>query len=167
MIIRDFLVYFMIYMLVGGLFILSLFIEKLLVIKKYYNQLSKNKKIIRNKAFFIYTYKASNKTNKPFIILTLLWPYYGKYIFDMIIAAKMIYGCSDDNDKLLKEGSTKFNILASQYITSQAFCNIDDIDINNADQSLKDLKNDIEKIKNNSIDVEEISQLLDKYKKDI
>ena len=161
MTIRDFLIYFMIYMLVGGLFISSLIIEKLLVIRKYYKTLSKNKRIIRDKAFFVYTYKAFNKTNKPFIILTLLWPYYGKYIFDMIVAAKMTYGCPDDDNKLLLEESTKFNMLASQYITSKAFCvanNIDDVD-----PLLKDLKNDTEKIKNNTIDLEEISELFNKY----
>ena len=162
MIIRDFLVYFMIYMLVGGLFILTLIIEKLWIIYKYRKVLPKNKRIIRDKAFVVYTDKAFNKINKPFIILTLLWPYYGKYIFDMIVAAKIIYKCPDDDDKLLLEESTKFNMLASQYITSIAFSYVDDIN-----ELIEDLENDTEKIKNNTIDLKEISQLSNKYRKDI
>ena len=162
MIIRDFLVYFMIYMLVGGLFILTLIIEKLWIIYKYRKVLPKNKRIIRDKAFVVYTDKAFNKINKPFIILTLLWPYYGKYIFDMIVAAKIIYKCPDDDDKLLLEESTKFNMLASQYITSIAFSYVDDIN-----ELMEDLENDTEKIKNNTIDLKEISQLSNKYRKDI
>lgn len=165
MIIRDFLVYFVIYMLVGGLFILTLIIEKSWVIHKYRKVLPKNKIIIRDKAFFIYTDKAFKKTNKPFIILTLLWPYYGKYIFDVITAAKIIYKCHDDDNKLLLEESTKFNMLASQFITSKAFSYIDEI--KNIDEIIEDLKNDTEKIKNNTIDLEEISQLSNKYRKDI
>ena len=155
----------MIYMLVGGLFILTLIIEKLWIIYKYRKVLPKNKRIIRDKAFVIYIDKAFNKTNKPFIILTLLWPYYGKYIFDMIVAAKIIYKCPDDDDKLLLEESTKFNMLASQFITSKAFSYVDEI--KNINELIEDLKNDTEKIKNNTIDLEEISQLSNKYRKDI
>lgn len=166
MTIREFLIYFGVYIVSGALFILLMVVEQYYVYHKYSSQLSDNEKIIRENAAFINNLNRYNKLKNKGIFITLLWPYYGYYIFNILEETKKIYKPKEINS-YIKESNMNFKKTVVSMIfynfvenNSSKMFNENDLDFKNI-KSL--LMKDCEQILANDFSIKEIKNIADKY----